>query len=168
MHNRTIFQKSHLCKLPQHSHFSSVPCKTVSSLEGKHIQYIAEIGGGFCVAGCSAYTCTVIVKTIPEWKPALQSANTRTSWCRDPRVSQQKNKKIKSVYHNDNDYPDLCILSLSHGCCHSNTSMSYQVQPLWFFFFHCNLFRLFTVGMTTGYWVVAFISMLIELTAIVC
>lgn len=39
----------------------------------------------------------------------------------------------KPVYHNDNDYRDLCILSLSHGCCHSNTSMSYQVRPLWFF-----------------------------------
>ena len=79
---------------------------------------------GVCVVQCSVCSAVNVKPLFSEWKQILQSANVlmsqhgNGSYCKSP------------VYHNDNDYPDLCIPSLSHGCCHSNTSMSYQVQPL--------------------------------------
>lgn len=80
-------------------------------------------GRGFCVAG--SYVCISTVEMISEWKLIFLTANALMSQYSNTRVVQQN-----PMYHNDNDYPDLCILSLSHGCCHSNTSMSYQVRPL--------------------------------------
>lgn len=72
-----------------------------------------------------AVQCKYIVDEISEWKLIMLTANALMPHHSNTPVLQQT-----PMFHNDNDYPDLCILCLSHGCCHSNTSMSYQVRPL--------------------------------------
>lgn len=80
-------------------------------------------GRGLCGAGRLVHAQPLLIS---EWKLISSTA-------KDALISQYSNTWVlqqSPMYRNDNDYPDLCILSLSHGCCHSNTSMSYQVRPL--------------------------------------
>lgn len=173
LHNRTIFQKSHILvhKLPLHSHFSSVQCLHLR----RAVHTYRDRWRLFVLRAAQHMPAQSLLKWFLNGNQC-KSANTCTSSYSDTRILK------RGVGGGGDGGGNLCITMTTIIQISASLAWAMDVaivtrvclikySPCDFFFFffsHCNLFRLFTVGMTTGYWVVAFISMLIELTAIVC